>query len=223
LLNDRKLISVEQHFAFGDNWAEYAKNISARDIDEAIDGLRRLLGEADLEGKRFLDIGSGSGIHSLAALRLGASEVVAIDLDPKSVSTTQHVLQRHTAGSRYIVKQASVFDLDPGDLGTFDVVYSWGVLHHTGDLDRAIRKAAAMVEPGGEFVFALYHRTWLCPFWTIEKKWYAKASNYGQTLVRSIYIAIAVLRRWLRGHSFRKFVQRLSRNHLPTDSHLAAN
>lgn len=204
---DGDLTKIEQHFAFGDNWAAYAKAISEKDIEEAIEGLRRLLGEGGLHGKRFLDIGSGSGIHSLAALRSGASEVVAVDLDPESVATTQRVLQSRAPGSRHRVKQASVFDLDSGDLGEFDVVYSWGVLHHTGDMDRAIRMAAAMVAPGGEFVFALYHRTWLCPFWTAEKRWYAKASGRGQAIARSIYIAIAVIRRWLKGRSFGRFVR----------------
>lgn len=204
---DKDLTKVEQHFAFGENWAEYAKNISSTDVEEAIVGLRRLLGETDLEGKRFLDIGSGSGIHSLAALRLGASEVVAVDLDSESVSTTQYVLQRNASGSGYLVKQISVFNLEPSDLGLFDVVYSWGVLHHTGDMYQAIRKAAAMVANEGEFVFALYHRTWLCPFWIVEKKWYSKASGFCQAIARSIYVAFAVVRLWLKGRSYRKFVQ----------------
>ena len=212
MLADKDLTRVEAHFAFGDNWAAYAKDISEKDIDEAIEGLLRLLG-GDLKGKRFLDVGSGSGIHSLAALRLGASEVVAVDLDPESVATTRRVLESRAPGSScYRVKHVSVFDLDSGDLGEFDVVYSWGVLHHTGDMDRAIRMAGAMVAPGGEFVFALYHRTWFCPLWTAEKRWYAKASGRGQAIARSIYIAIAVLRRWLKGRSFGRFVREYRSN-----------
>lgn len=74
------LTSVDTHFAFGKNWAAYAENVTAAEIAEAERGLSRLLGSDRLDGQRFLDIGCGSGLHSLAALRLGAQEVVAVDL-----------------------------------------------------------------------------------------------------------------------------------------------
>lgn len=201
------LTRVEAHFAFGDNWASYARSISEKEIAEAINGLRRLLGGGDLAKKRFLDVGSGSGIHSLAALHLGAKEVVAVDLDANSVSTTRQLLDGHFPHGNYQIKELSVFDLDPADDGRFDVVYSWGVLHHTGDMVRAMRQCAAMVAPGGEFVFALYHKTWCCPLWIAEKRWYAKASRRAQGVARGIYVGIAALRRWLKGRSFKRFVR----------------
>src|SRR5581483_10207932 len=139
------LLSRESHFAFGKNWASYAKLVTQAQIDEAVAGLRKLLGGGDLQGKRFLDIGCGSGLHSLAALRLGAAEVLAVDLDRDSVATTRHMLETHAAGHKWRVLEKSVFDLDPADLGQFDLVYSWGVLHHTGDMYRALRCAAAML------------------------------------------------------------------------------
>ena len=76
------LTSYESHFAFGKNWSAYAAKITAAEIAEAEKELSRLLEGGRLDGQRFLDIGSGSGLHSLAALRLGAREVVAIDIDP---------------------------------------------------------------------------------------------------------------------------------------------
>lgn len=133
------LTRQETHFAFGNNWASYARSIGRPQIDEAVAGLSRLLGGERLDGKRFLDIGSGSGLHALAAFELGAAEVVALDIDPDSVETTRAVLALHAPGRPVEVAQASVFDLSPAQYGRFDVVYSWGVLHHTGDMLRGGR------------------------------------------------------------------------------------
>lgn len=181
--------SGNKPFAFGKNWASYAKLVTQQQIDEAIVGLRRLVGD-DLRGKRFLDIGCGSGLHSLAALRLGAAEVVAIDVDSDSVATTRNMLQAHAQGGAWKVLERSVFDLDPSSMGKFDVVYSWGVLHHTGDMYRALRIAATLVAPGGQFAFALYRHTRFCWFWKIEKKWYAAAGPRGQGMARSAYVGL---------------------------------
>jgi SAM-dependent methyltransferase len=181
------LTGLESHFAFGENWASYAEKIDQAEIDEAIKGLERLCG-GRLNGRRFLDIGCGSGLHSLAALRLGAAEVVCVDIDPVSVATTKAVLQRHCAGSAFRVERVSVFDMDPSHWGQFDTVYSWGVLHHTGDMYRALRAAAALVKPSGEFVVALYRKTLMCWFWRLEKRWYSRASKRGQGVATSIYL-----------------------------------
>src|SRR6266480_5789396 len=129
------LIDQRSHFAFGKNWASYARLVTDAQVEEAIAGLRRLAGGA-LEGKRFLDIGCGSGLHALAALRLGASEVVALDIDSDSVATTRNLLTKYAAGGCWSTQQVSVFDLQPDSTGSYDLVYSWGVLHHTGDLYR---------------------------------------------------------------------------------------
>lgn len=181
--------SRPNQFAFGKNWASYAKTVAEQQIDEAVVGLRRLVGE-DLRGKRFLDIGCGSGIHSLAALRLGATEVVAVDVDPDSATTTRNMLKAHAAGGSWEVLERSVFDLDCSSMGKFDVVYSWGVLHHTGDMYRALRIATTLVAPGGEFAFALYRRTRLCWFWKIEKKWYAAAGARSQAMARCVFVGL---------------------------------
>jgi SAM-dependent methyltransferase len=183
------LADVERRFAFGRNWADYSRLIGEQQIAEAIAGLRRLLGDFDLRGRRFLDIGSGSGLHAVAALRLGASEVVAIDLDQESVTTTKEVLTRFAQQGVFRVERRSVFDLgQPGlELGTFDVVYSWGVLHHTGDLVSAVRRATEAVAAGGLFVFALYRRTYLCRFWAWEKRWYSSASAPAQCIAREVF------------------------------------
>ena len=200
------LLGADSHFAFGENWASYAKRIGPEQTAEAESGLRRLLGDAPLTGKRFLDIGCGSGLHSLAALRLGANEVLAVDLDEKSVTTTREVLKQHAPAARYSVERVSVFELDPGIHGQFDVVYSWGVLHHTGDLDRALRMASNMVKPGGLFIFALYRRTMMCGLWKIEKRWYAHAGPTAQKMARAIYLALYRIGLRIHGRQFNDYV-----------------
>jgi SAM-dependent methyltransferase len=205
-MNETDLTRQETHFAFGKNWAAYADKISEAEIEEAEGGLSRLLGGERLDGKRFLDIGSGSGLHSLAALRLGAREVVSVDIDPDSVATTRAVLTRHAPDSHFRAEQASVFELHPERFGTFDTVYSWGVLHHTGDMVRAMHCAATLVREGGDFIFALYRRIWMDWFWKREKRWYAKASPKAQAKARAVYVALFCFGLGLTGRRFSDYV-----------------
>ena len=205
-MNEQDLTRLDEHFAFGQNWAAYAEKITAAEIEEAVRGLSRLLGGERLDGSRVLDIGSGSGLHSLAALRLGAAEVVAVDIDPDSVATTRAVLQHHAANGRLRVQAANVFDLDPATWGRFDIVYSWGVLHHTGDMQRAIRQAAALVRGGGSFAFALYRRVWMDGLWQRGKRWYAKAPREAQTRARALYVALFRLGLFVTGRRFTDYV-----------------
>ena len=200
-------LAVETHFAFGKNWASYAALIGEREITEAERGLLKLLPKEALAGKRFLDIGCGSGLHSLAALRLGAGEVLAVDIDPDSVATTRAVLDRHAPQARYSVQESSVFDLDSARTGRFDVVYSWGVLHHTGDMHRALRQATALVAPRGVFMFALYRKTWMCGFWKLEKRFYSHAGPGTQKFIRSVYVALYRVALRMRGQPFKEYVR----------------
>ena len=126
-------------------------------------------------GKTFLDIGCGSGLNALAALSLGAASVTAVDIDENSVSTTQALLAARAPNPNWSAKLASVFDMTPDTFGTFDVVYSWGVLHHTGSMWKAIDCAARLVSPGGLYAIAIYTKTPLCGFWQYEKAFYSKS------------------------------------------------
>src|SRR5262249_22038042 len=103
----------------------------------------------------FLDIGCGSGLPSLAAGRLGAARIYAIDIDPQSVVTTHSVLNSaHDFRTQWNAETMDAFNLDPGRHGRFDIVYSWGVLHQTGKMWAALRRSAAMVKPGGLLAIA---------------------------------------------------------------------
>lgn len=179
------LLDVSSHFRFGENWADYSQLVDDRRIASARASVEALVG--DLRGKSFLDIGSGSGLFSIAALRLGASQVVAVDIDADSVATTRKLLSREAAG-KWRAEQISVFDLPGRVPERFDVVYSWGVLHHTGSMWRALECAESMVKPGGVFAFALYQRTPLCGAWAREKRLYRKLPGGAQKLCRAIYL-----------------------------------
>jgi 2-polyprenyl-6-hydroxyphenyl methylase/3-demethylubiquinone-9 3-methyltransferase len=193
------------HFAFGENWASYAETIDQERIDQAAADLERLLGPGELRGRTMLDIGCGSGLHALAARQLGVRRLVAIDIDPQSVETTRAVLGE-AQRERDEVRLLSVFDLKPDTFGTFDVVYSWGVLHHTGAMYEALERAAACVAPKGIFAFALYRKTLICGFWKKEKRWYSRASVRAQSAARAAYTGLLRTAFLLTGRDFRRYV-----------------
>src|SRR5580693_8447073 len=182
------LTERETHFEFGENWKDYSRTIDQKRIDSAVAGVRKLFPDG-LAGKSFLDIGCGSGLHSLAALLLAAASVSAVDIDENSVSTTQALLTKYAPDLKWTATVASVFDASPDTLGKFDAVYSWGVLHHTGDMWRAIECATCFVKPGGLFAIAIYSATSCDSMWKAEKKFYSQAPRPVQWSIRQAYMA----------------------------------
>jgi 2-polyprenyl-3-methyl-5-hydroxy-6-metoxy-1,4-benzoquinol methylase len=165
---------AQERFAFGENWARFLKVVDDDRIREAERSLGGMLGIESLAGRRFLDIGSGSGLFSLAARRLGA-RVRSFDLDPASVACTSELKARFFPGDPdWTVERGSA--LDEGyirSLGQFDVVYSWGVLHHTGDMWKALANAALPVAPGGKLFLAIYNdQGFISRVWRVIKKTY---------------------------------------------------
>lgn len=203
--NDLK--SLESHFAFGENWASYAKLIDQKRLGEARAALVRLLGEDGVRDRTMIDIGCGSGLHAAAAQTLGARSVLGIDIDPNSVAAAQQVFTALKTQDQCSARQCSIFETDNAGLGQFDVVYSWGVLHHTGAMYEALTRAAALTAPGGVFAFALYRKTRLCSLWTLEKRWYAKASPSMQRVAQQVYIAATRLAFLLLRRDFKAHVQ----------------
>lgn len=189
---------LDSHYAFGDNWSEFARGLEEGRIENAVKEMSRLIHADEIAGRSFLDVGCGSGLSSLAALRLGAGQVVAIDLDPASVATAGAVLGRFAKDRDWRLDEKSVFALAPDDMGRFDVVYSWGVLHHTGAMWRAIEACLPMVADGGIFALALYRKTPACAFWQKEKRFYSRAPRFLRAIVRGIY-KLVFMANMLRG------------------------
>jgi len=200
------LTSVSTHFEFGANWRDYSEKIDEDAILQAESGVLKLIPKEDLEGRTFLDIGSGSGLHSLAALRLGAQSVVAVDIDSNSVETTRATLKRHWTGDNVDVQLVSILEPQARDLGMFDVVYSWGVLHHTGAMWEAIERAIEHVAPNGQFVLAIYRKTPLCWAWKIEKRIFTNGGKLVRALIRAPYIAAYKLKLRASGTDPDKFI-----------------
>ena len=168
-------IGVGKRFAFGANWARFLDSVDETRIAAAESSLKAMLGATVLSGTSFLDIGCGSGLFSLAARRLGA-RVHSLDFDPQSVACTEELRRRYFPDDPdWRVEQGSVLDRAyMGTLGPFDVVYSWGVLHHTGAMWLALENALARVEPTqGKLVIAIYNdQGWKSHAWWFIKRAY---------------------------------------------------
>lgn len=146
-------------FSFGKNWIDYLDTVTAGDIRSAEQDIRNWLGNTYVEGKTVVDVGSGSGIHSLAFHRLNAKAVHSFDFDPNSVQATKSLWSKASQPSSWVVEHGSILDVDyQRSLGQFDIVYSWGVLHHTGSMWEAVTNVFGMVAPGGKLWISLYQK-----------------------------------------------------------------
>ena len=146
------------HFAFGKNWERFLKVVNEHRIEQAMQSLCNNLGVEELGGKTFLDIGSGSGLFSLAAHRLGA-KVHSFDYDLQSVACTAELKKRYARPDvEWTIEQGSALDRSYlQSLGQWDIVYSWGVLHHTGNMWESLENVSSLVSPGGYLFISIYN------------------------------------------------------------------
>ncbi|MBC2906107.1 class I SAM-dependent methyltransferase [Streptomyces cupreus] len=183
-------ISQGRRFAFGLNWQKFGRLIDEERVRGAQTSLENALGTSDLTGRTFLDVGCGSGLFSLAALRLGA-RVRSFDFDPDSVATTRKLRDDFAPGSAWDIECASI--LDAGfvqGLGQFDIVYSWGVLHHTGALWKAMEAVCGLVARDGLLYVSIYNdQGGESRMWTSVKRRY----NDSGPAVRRLLLAGSML------------------------------
>jgi 2-polyprenyl-6-hydroxyphenyl methylase/3-demethylubiquinone-9 3-methyltransferase len=196
-------MDAEHRFAFGENWQRFLGTVDEARVADAERSLQDMLGRGDLAGMRLLDIGSGSGLFSLAARRLGA-EVLSFDYDAQSVACAEELRRRFRPGDPgWTVARGSVLDKAwLATLGRFDIVYSWGVLHHTGAMWPALANATMPLAPGGTLFIALYNdQGWISRYWHVVKRVYntGAAGRWAMIAAHAPYlIGLRMLVRTLR-------------------------
>ena len=185
MTSHEKEIAAGQRFQFGDNWARFLTVLTDERIRIATESLKAMLEIEYLNGRSFLDIGSGSGLFSLAARRLGA-KVFSFDYDPQSVACTRELKKRYfESDPEWQIDEGSALDATYlSELGKFDIVYSWGVLHHTGDMWTALKNVDANVAEDGRLIIAIYNdQGLLSRLWIKIKKFYVKNPRARPALV----------------------------------------
>lgn len=193
LIGEEQMSKESQHFGFGKNWERYIKqHFSDERVEDSRKHILDFLNLQNLSGKYFLDVGCGSGLHSLAALRAGAARVVSFDFDQTAVDTTNRVRQMAGSPDNWKVLQGSILDskflqlIEPAD-----IVYSWGVLHHTGAMWQAFENTARLLKERSLLYVALYTSGVVKPsdeFWLKVKQQYNQVNWFGKRSLELWYI-----------------------------------
>jgi 2-polyprenyl-3-methyl-5-hydroxy-6-metoxy-1,4-benzoquinol methylase len=186
------------HFDFGQNWKSFSDSaLTAKHVAKAQADFRNLMKDVPLRGRSFLDIGFGQGLTVCLAHRAGAT-CYALDIDPtcvEALKSTARFFHDIDADSIPIVVGSILDDgildklrqLRPvQEVGGFDVVHSWGVLHHTGAMENAIRRAATLVRPDGHLVLAIYNTHWTSSIWHFIKRAFVLSPR----LIQRVFIAL---------------------------------
>lgn len=206
-MNGMEQTTSKARFEFGANWTNFLTTLNDERIAAAEQSLIGWLGKSELSGLRFLDVGSGSGLFSLCARRLGA-KVHSFDFDPKSVACTQELRRRYFPDDPdWIVERGDALDATylADRVGQHDVVYSWGVLHHTGDMWRALANVASKVSPGGVLFISLYNdQGRMSRIWKALKRTYVSLPSF----MRTPYVVAVAMPRELRSLAFHLLIGR---------------
>ncbi len=133
---------------------DYYLDVESYRYDIYAPWLKKFIESFDVENKHFLEIGFGQGTdHSLFA-RKGAI-CHGVDLTRRHYELASMNFRLRGLESQLLQHDASSL---PFESGYFDLVYSFGVLHHTPDTNRCIAEAFRVLKPGGTFIMGMYHR-----------------------------------------------------------------
>ncbi len=206
-------------FKFGRNWKNYVKNVVDQEVlEKAKASLLRYVPEnANKEsfyrGKTFIDVGCGSGLFSLSALLLGAGKVISFDIQRESIEALeilkrkfQHLIPRDVYWGYFvgdILNENLVKELELRG----DIVYSWGVLHHTGNMWKAIENVSRLVKPGGFLIIAIYNHAPSSKTWKKIKRFYNDYPGL-QPILGLIYGTYVCLRYIIRRKTFNLYRDR---------------
>jgi SAM-dependent methyltransferase len=192
---------TQQRFAFGKNWQLYAQNaLTQQKVSEARNSFRKLFAGIDLRGKSFLDVGFGQGLTLFLAQEMGA-KVFGIEIDAENIgalTTTAHLFAHCQFPQTHIVSILDEsFIKEHKQNGQFDIVHAWGVLHHTGDMRRALDNSAELVKNGEYLVLAIYNKHWSSPIWKVVKWTYNVAPRWMQWVAIYLFYPIIYLAKWM--------------------------
>jgi SAM-dependent methyltransferase len=194
-------MSRSKQFSFGQNWAKFLdRNVDEEALAEAKRSLQVL---GPLQGKTFLDLGSGSGLFSWSAHELGAARIVSVDIDPASVACTRTMRDRAGAPAHWTVLHGSAIEDDfMATLEPADVVYAWGSLHHTGRMWHAIKLACGKVAPGGSLFLSIYNRhPSESELWVAKKRRYNTSGTGGKLLMKARHVGGHLLTEYMLGNN----------------------
>lgn len=193
-------LSFNMQFDFGQNWKEFSeKSLSREKIGQAREHFRALMNGVDLNGKSFLDIGFGQGLSLLIAHQEGA-RVTGLDINPKCADVVRRNQQAVGVSAEIETHVGSILneeDLSKIQGRQFDVVHSWGVLHHTGDMETAISNACRFVKPKGFLVLAIYNRHWSSLPWLGIKWLYCHMPAVLQKLMICLFYPLIMFAKFL--------------------------
>ena len=197
-------------FNFGKNWQSFSKNaLSDASIASARSYFFRLIGSFKLDGRKFLDVGFGQGLGLMIAAEAGANPC-GIDIDPDNIRALDTTANYFPGIKKPEVKIASILDEQTieaeHNTGGYDVVHSWGVLHHTGEMWRAVENCMYLTKPGGLFIVSIYNSHWSSPVWKIIKWSYNRSPIIIQKVILSIFYPIILLAKFAvtRDNPFKK-------------------
>lgn len=190
----QKEIDSKKRFRFGKNWKLFINNLNSDRIEKSKISLLEFLEKENLNDLSFLDVGSGSGLSSLSAILSGA-KVHSFDFDTDSVECTKYLKDIYSQNdSDWIIEQGSATDEKyMNSLPLFDIVYSWGVLHHTGNMSTGLNLVEKKVKDGGLLFLALYNdQGWKSKLWFFIKRFYVKSPF----ILKQIILFLSFIRLW---------------------------